>query len=147
MSLEDRFRELVDRDAPPTPDELAALYDDAAPVDLDFMTGAWDGGTFSRDHPLEQYLHSIRWAGKTFRAPDDVDPIVCFADDGSRAANDVAGSAHLELNDYRGTKTATMVYDTQPMRDHFRRIDDATVIGAMEREGAEEPGFFYLTRS
>jgi hypothetical protein len=43
------------------------------------------------------------------------------------------------------TSAATMVYDAQPMRDHFRRIDDKTVLGAMEKYGAKGPGFFYLT--
>ncbi|MDT5126569.1 MAG: hypothetical protein QOH54_2213 [Mycobacterium sp.] len=47
---------------------------------------------------------------------------------------------------HRGSKTATMVYDAQPMRDHFRRIDDKTVLGAMEKDGTNEPGLFYLTR-
>jgi hypothetical protein len=43
---------------------------------------------------------------------------------------------------HRGSKTATMVYDAQPMRDHFRRIDDKTVLGAMKKTAPTSTGSF-----
>ena len=105
-----------------------------------------NGATFGYGHPLEPYLESIRWAGKTFRAPDDVDPIVCFGANGERVANDAAGTAHLELCTDRGSPTVAMVYDSRPMRDHFRRISDRIVVGVMEQEGGRGPLYFYLAR-
>jgi hypothetical protein len=39
-----------------------------------------------------------------------------------------------------------MVYDSQPIFDHFRRISDRIVMGAMDRKGEKAPGYFYLVR-
>ena len=39
-----------------------------------------------------------------------------------------------------------MIYDRQPIVDHFRRIDDDRVLGLMEMRGMERPFFFLLTR-
>jgi hypothetical protein len=41
---------------------------------------------------------------------------------------------------HRGAETATMVYEAQPMRDHFRRIDDKTVLGAMKKTAQRARG-------
>ena len=146
VTLEDRFRQLLDGDEPPSVGDLAALYDASEPIDFAFLLGEWNGGTFGHGHPLEPYLASIGWAGKAFRAPDDVDPIVCFAENGDRVANAAAGTAHLELCVDRGSQTVSMVYDSRPMRDHFRRISDRIVVGVMEEEGGRGPLYFYLAR-
>lgn len=146
MDLTQRLNELLASDRRPVQADLLHLYDDAEPIDIAFLLGDWIGHAFGGDSPEEKMLESIRWVGKNFRAADDVDPIVCLDDAGERIANPVVGSAHLEMLTHRGAETATMVYDTQPMRDHFRRIDDKTLLGAMEKDGAKAPGFFYLTR-
>ena len=39
-----------------------------------------------------------------------------------------------------------MIYDRQPIADHFRRIDGDRVLGLMEMGGMERPFFFLLTR-
>ena len=39
-----------------------------------------------------------------------------------------------------------MIYDRQPIVDHFRRIDDGRVLGLMEMRGMERPFFFLLSR-
>lgn len=146
MDLTSRLKALIDNDGRPEHAALLGLYDDAEPIAIAFLLGDWVGHAFGTDAPEEKMLASIRWAGKNFRAADDVDPIVCLDDAGERFANSVVGTAHLEMLAHRGSETATMVYDSQPMRDHFRRIDDKTVLGAMEKDGAKGPGFFYLTR-
>ena len=38
------------------------------------------------------------------------------------------------------------VYDTQPIIDCFRRIDDDRVLGLMDVKGAPADYFFHLTR-
>src|SRR3981189_2167342 len=146
MDLIMRLKSLLDDNRRPSQAALLGLYDDAEPIDIAFLRGGGAGHAFGPDAPEEKLLASIRWVGKTFRAADDVDPIVCLDDAGERTASTVAGTAHLEIFVYRGAETATMVYESQPMRDHFRRIDDKTVLGAMEKDGAKGPGFFYLTR-
>jgi hypothetical protein len=46
--------------------------------------------------------------------------------------------------EHRGVVTATMSYDALPINDHFRRVDDATLLGVMDLRGA--PPFFFVLR-
>ena len=39
-----------------------------------------------------------------------------------------------------------MIYDRQPIVDHFRRIENDRVLGLMEMRGMERPYFFLLAR-
>ncbi len=54
--------------------------------------------------------------------------------------------ARLRTTRYRGTDTATMIYDQLPINDVFRRISDDAVIGAMDLKGSPAPYFFALKR-
>ncbi|WP_052466016.1 DUF4334 domain-containing protein [Mobilicoccus massiliensis] len=56
-------------------------------------------------------------------------------------------TARLRMTEHRGVATATMTYDTQPIDDHFRRIDDDTLLGVMDMRGMTQPFFFVLRRS
>jgi hypothetical protein len=55
-------------------------------------------------------------------------------------------SARLRMVEYRGVVTASMVYDSLPIIDVFRRIDDGTVVGAMDYRGFQSPFYFVLER-
>ena len=39
-----------------------------------------------------------------------------------------------------------MIYDQHPIFDHFRKVNDDLVVGAMDRKGDAFPLFFYLRR-
>jgi hypothetical protein len=54
--------------------------------------------------------------------------------------------ARLRLTEYRGVVTATMCYDRLPIHDAFRRIDDDTLLGAMDLRGLDQPFMFVLHR-
>ncbi|MCS5478086.1 DUF4334 domain-containing protein [Corynebacterium sp. YIM 101645] len=54
--------------------------------------------------------------------------------------------ARLRVMEYRGAPTATMIYDAQPINDHFRRLDGDTLLGVMDLRGLAEPFFFLLRR-
>ena len=54
--------------------------------------------------------------------------------------------ARLRTTRYRGVDTATMIYDQLPVNDVFRKLDDQSVIGAMDLRGSKKPYFFVLTR-
>lgn len=60
-------------------------------------------------------------------------------------ATDQSG-ARLRLTTYRGKNTATMIYDSLPINDIFRKVDDHTVLGLMDLKGMKDPFFFVLTR-
>jgi hypothetical protein len=146
VQQESRFRAFAESKERVQLDELFAFFDGLDPVATDSMLGDWEGGVFNTGHPGEKQLSKLAWAGKCFRGRNDVDPIVSKGADGKRQANPVLGQASLRAVEYRGVVTATMVYDQQPIFDHFRRITNDVVLGVMDRKGEEMPLFFWLSR-
>jgi hypothetical protein len=129
-----------------TVDEALARFDALPPVALEEMLGEWDGEVVRTGHPGEAQLGGLRWLGKTFRSRDDVDPMVCAGADGGREASAIMGPASLRMVEFRGVVTATMCYDKHPIFDHFRRVDEDTVLGVMDRKGEDRPLVFTLRR-
>lgn len=139
----DRLREL----APGAElDDVLAFFDALPPVEEDELLGEWRGGLVVTGHPGEAQLGALAWDGKTFRSRDDVDPIVVRTPGGERQPSDVLGAASIRMVGYRGVVTATMAYDRHPVFDHFRRVDDDTLLGLMDRKGEPAPLAFYLER-
>ena len=54
--------------------------------------------------------------------------------------------ARLRMTTYRGTSSATMIYDQLPINDVFRKIDQDAVFGVMDLKGMQSPFFFILRR-
>lgn len=54
--------------------------------------------------------------------------------------------ARARMIEYRGKLSATMVYDFLPINDHFRMIDESTVLGMMDFKGLPDPFPFVLRR-
>lgn len=55
-------------------------------------------------------------------------------------------AARLRMVEYRGVVTGTMVYDALPINDHFRQVDQDTLLGAMDMRGVPAPFVFVLRR-
>lgn len=62
------------------------------------------------------------------------------------ALRTTAPRARLRDIEFRGVSSAAMVYDHLPTIDHFRRVDEDTLLGAMDMRGMPEPYFFILAR-
>lgn len=79
---------------------------------------------------------------------------MCRDESGSLYAHEKAaggGAASLWPVEFRGEVTATMVYDALPILDHFKRVDDTTLMGLMNGKleaafGVSEPYDFLLER-
>lgn len=54
--------------------------------------------------------------------------------------------ASLRTVSFEGVLSAAMVYDDQPIVDHFRRMDDTRIMGAMTIRGDKRIYFFELER-
>lgn len=54
--------------------------------------------------------------------------------------------ARLRMVEHRGASTATMIYDALPINDHFRRVDDDTLLGAMDARGLDQTFFWTMHR-
>ncbi|MCG8314562.1 MAG: DUF4334 domain-containing protein [Pseudomonadales bacterium] len=126
--------------------DLETWFDTLAPLEEAFMLGEWRGDCFNTGHSGEAMLKQLNWRGKHFHSRTHVEPMLCADANGEVSPNNLLGTAQLREVVYRGISTATMVYDTQPIFDHFKKVDDSTVLGVMDRKGDELPLFFFLKR-
>ncbi|MBA0046330.1 DUF4334 domain-containing protein [Mycobacterium sp. NPDC050853] len=145
-----RFAELRDqRDVSPADlDEIWAALDT---VRLEEMLGNWKGDEFHTGHKMNGQLEAARWYGKIFKSINDVEPIVCYGEDGNLFSNNELslGGATLWDIEFRSELTATMVYDGQPVFDHFKRVDENTLMGIMNGKRQRASGsylYFILER-
>jgi len=146
MRPESQLHALASQKEPVQFEELFAFFDSLEAVAVEQMIGDWEGFVFNTGHPGERQLGKLKWAGKAFRGPNEVYPIVSQDDAGKRYPNPIMGEACLREVRYRGVVTATMVYDQHPIFDHFRRVTNDLVLGVMDRKGEEKPLFFWLRR-
>ncbi|KAF9872372.1 hypothetical protein CkaCkLH20_10199 [Colletotrichum karsti] len=145
---EQKFLELTKTEGAVKEADIAAVFDELKPVSPDQLIGSWEGGSFDTGHPAHQQLRSFKWAGKDFRSVDDVDPIMVYGEDGKRSWFSEYGHARIREVKFRDVVTAAMCYDKFPIIDAFRRVDDDTVLGAMDNKDLKEAGtyYFYLKR-
>ena len=54
--------------------------------------------------------------------------------------------ARLRMTEYRDVVSATMIYDSLPINDIFRKVEDDTVLGVMDLRFTPQPFFFVLRR-
>jgi len=154
ISLE-TFAELKARTAQLPDAALDAFWATLAPASIDFMIGEWKGGEFNTGHRSNGFMNRLNWFGKTFVSATEAQPLVCLDDAGKKFSNTEAmnGEASLWLEEFRGEVTATMVYDGAPIHDHFKVIDQRSVMGIMNgtkavdlSSGTPRYLYFYLER-
>jgi len=151
-----------------------ARFDSLPGIGPDELTGCWRGTGLPTGHPLDGLLERLGWRGKRFASEEDVDPLIFepgVALDPGRLPLSVAlrwprlaasaparagfgllrgvlkargPAARLARVEFRDCLSAAMIYDRQPIVDHFRRIDSRRVLGLMETRLAP-PYFFLLT--
>lgn len=128
-----RWQALRAAPGPIDPPQLDALWADLEVVEASSVLGSWRGFAFPTGHPIERMLTSSRWYGKRFITLDDAQPLICRAADGSLYSDTTAGKGGASLwnVEFRGEVTATMVYDGMAVLDHFKRVDDNTLMGVM----------------
>ena len=146
-----KFTEFKERGGAIADAELDEFWATLQPATIEGMLGDWKGGEFVTGHKMNGQLEAAAWFGKTFTSASDVQPLVCLDADGNKFSNKAMGKgeASLWLEVFRGEVTATMVYDGQPVHDHFKKIDDDAVMGIMNGKGVLDNGryfYFYLER-
>lgn len=158
------------------PEQILECFDTLQPASLAFMTGRWRGFEIKTGHGLDGLLEPSGWYGKLFESPEAVHPLLFYGKDKkslyaldpslvpltaplprSRALGVMMSvakpflqtklpKARLRMVEFRGRSTATMVYDSKPIFDHFARIDDDRVLGIMDLKGMPGPYAFCLER-
>ena len=153
MTVRERFDALRSAESP-TPAELDALWADLETTTVADMLGPWRGGDFATGHPASGLLTALRWHGKQFDSALEGHPLICVGEDGVLYSNTkAAAGGHSSLWEvgFRGETTATMVYDAMAVFDHFKRVDDSTVMGIMNGKleaafGTADHYYFWLER-
>jgi hypothetical protein len=149
------FADFVGRTDQVSDTDLDAFWDTLEPTTIDFMIGEWQGGEFQTGHRANGFMKQLNWFGKTFVSAAEAKPLVCLDAEGNKFSNTEAmnGEASLWLEEFRGEVTASMVYDGKPVHDHFKKVDDDTVLGIMNGKGALDTSsgvprylYFYLRR-
>ena len=136
----------------PTYEELEGLWADCTPARASEILGAWRGWDFpSLGHPVSGMLESSRWHGKRFDSVTEAHPLICRDESGELVSNTELGKGIASLWDvaFRGEVTASMVYDGQPVIDHFKLVDADTLLGVMNGKGVtfhDRHYFFVLER-
>ncbi|MDL9944085.1 DUF4334 domain-containing protein [Gordonia sp. ABSL11-1] len=146
-----RFTELRSVDGRVDDAELDTVWAGLETLRPEAMLGAWKGGEFTTGHPVNGMLQKAGWFGKTFTSRNDVQPLMCRNADGELYSNTALGKGEASLwaVEFRGEITASMVYDGQPIIDHFKKVDDTTVMGIMNGKGGVVDGrhlYFFLER-
>ncbi|MEU3788344.1 DUF4334 domain-containing protein [Streptomyces fructofermentans] len=142
-----RFHELREKDGPVSSLELDEIWAALATVRPEDILGEWKGGEFHTGHPLNGALAKAGWYGKTFTSVHDAKPLMCRNAEGELYSDLKLGKGEASLwtVEFRGESTATMVYDGQPVLDHFKRVDDTALMGIMNVKGVPDEGpFFYF---
>jgi uncharacterized protein DUF4334/GXWXG protein len=143
-----RFFELRRHDGRVSATELDEIWAGLETVRPEEILGEWKGGEFDTGHPLNGKLDKARWYGKTFVSRTDAKPLICLDDAGERYSNTALGKGEASLwsVEFRGESTATMVYDGQPVLDHFKRVDKDTLMGIMNGKhlAPDGPYFYFL---
>lgn len=135
-----RFHELHEQEGPIDVAELDAVWAGLEAVAAADILGSWKGFGFETGHPIGKVLVKSRWHGKRFDAVDDAKPLICVGEDGELFSDTESGSGEASLwnIEFRGEVTATMVYDGRPVFDHFKRVDERTLMGIMNGKGVTD---------
>lgn len=146
-----QFQDFLARTEPMTDAELDAFWETLAPATIKDLIGDWKGGEFRTGHRANGMLEKGRWYGKSFVSADDAKPLICLDENGTKFSNTewMKGEASLWMEQFRGEVVATMVYDGVPIHDHFKRVDDNTLMGIMNGKAALDQGrhlYFWLER-
>lgn len=133
------------------PADLDAVWAALDTVRVDDLIGSWRGGELPSGHPMDGQLAVVKWHGKRFDSWHDVKPMVCVDDDGNLYSNTEIGNGEASawMVEFRGESTASMVYDGQPVIDHFKRVDDVTLMGIMNGKTSlvrDRHFYFFLIR-
>ncbi|MEV5651162.1 DUF4334 domain-containing protein [Nocardia sp. NPDC052254] len=149
----ERWRELAGQADGVATADLDQLWSELETVRAEDILGEWQGGAFRTGHPLCRALDKSRWHGKTFVSTMDAKPLICRAEDGTLFSDTALGGGEATLWDieFRGEVTATMVYDGRAVFDHFKRLDETTLMGIMNGRpelvlAGGEHFYFYLER-
>ena len=158
-SAKETFVSVLNGAKPLETEKFLELFGELEPVSIDSMMGLWRAVGFGRPPadrtpalpapgplPQREGIGMNKIYGKRFITRDDVEPVVCFADDGTLVGSADFGVARLREFSFLGRSSAGLVYDQRPWIDYFRKLDDNTGVAAIDVKGRPMGMGFFLVR-
>ncbi|GAB1260203.1 DUF4334 domain-containing protein [Aurantivibrio plasticivorans] len=140
-TIEQQWLDIIASGKAYSKEQLQPLYQQLGPISAEDIIGTWNGGKFDGGKP-----DPINWYGKQFNSLEDVKPLLVRMEDGSIGVFDKLGAARLREIKYQGVVSASLIYDTQPIMDYFRKVNDDLIIGWGDVKGSEESSFFFYLK-
>ncbi|CAI7637693.1 unnamed protein product [Penicillium manginii] len=85
MSPQEEYLSIIQLGGKVEASKIDSLFRQLPPNLPSDMLGEWNGGFFDTGHPITGQLREIKWIGKSFKAIEDVDPVII--DQGGRRMN------------------------------------------------------------
>ncbi len=156
-------------------ESILSFFDELESVNTEELIGQWKGTEVQTGHRMNGLLENLNWYGKTFESEENVHPLVfrSFSGQTQYSVNPQLiplsidfpknrfsrflfylvksfiktnkSCARLRMVECRNAITCTMIYDSKPINDHFKKIDYQTLLGLMDMKN-EDPFFFILER-
>ena len=121
---------------------MMQLYEQLEPVSIELILGTWKAGLFDGGVSPDP----LTWYAKRFVSRTHAEPLLCYASDGSIYSYDKMGLAQLREVAFNGKLSASLIYDSQPIMDYFRKVTSDVIIGLGDVKGRPTGFFFHLTR-
>lgn len=128
-------------------DQLADFFSELEPVSMKEIVGFWNGGIFKTGKLIDWTLKDygiLKWTGKNYIDENNVKALMHkFL--GLHFNFPIIGQARIRKIEFRNKVSTSMIYNYLPIIDHFRKVDDNTLMGAMDFKG-KIVLYFYLYR-
>ncbi len=126
-------------------DELAEFFEQLSEVNNQEMLGKWKGGYIKSGTIIDFTLTDFGfwgWIGKQYFSENKVHALrhKFF---GFEFNIPVIGNARIREILFRGKVSSAMMYNYLPIIDHFRKVDENTLMGVMDVKG-KTVLYFYL---
>lgn len=146
-SVQEQFEEFRNSKKKVAFEKLEDFFAQLPEVINDEMLGPWSGGYITSGSFIDWTLKDYGfygWIGKTFFSYDKVSALKhqLF---GLKFNIPIIGSARLREINFRGKVSSAVIYNYLPFIDHFRRVDEDTLMGVMEVKG-KTIIYFYIYR-
>lgn len=142
MTAQSQLLDLINSGEACAAETLMPLFEQLPPATIADMIGQWHGGKFDGGKDPDP----INWYGKRFNSASHVQPMLCRQDDGTVYAWDKWGEAQLREIRFNNKVQASVIYDSMPMMDYFRKVTDDIVLGLGDIKGRPLDFFFWLQR-
>jgi len=125
--------------------ELESFFELLPEINNSEILGEWKGGYIKSGSIIDLTLSDFGfygWIGKHFNSEDRVKALM-HQFFGFKFNIPILGNARIREIRFRGKVSTGMIYNHLPIIDHFRRVDENTLMGAMDLKG-KVVLYFYL---